>query len=155
MPGRGTVFYPYRRHCQRCPPWNDELAGSLRWQPVWPTAIDPYAHLDSRLLLRELDLELAASEAAKQSLTWAGNNAILNPLNPPQETSMDTDAMLRVMQMRTKAQEGTISDEELREAVRLLREGRTQAARTSANRTTKPKIDGAGVLALFGKPAAT
>ena len=50
---------------------------------------------------------------------------------------MTPDTLNRLAQLRMKSQEGTISLEEMKEAIRMLREDRANSARTSRGSTSK------------------
>lgn len=61
--------------------------------------------------------------------------------------ALDGDTAIQMADWRAKAIAGTISDDEMREFIRIVREGRVSAAATSAkSRAKKEPIDTASLL---------
>lgn len=124
-----TEWFPMRAVCAECssPFQHDAIPGSL-WNSLYHIGTNPYSHLPRPLLIREVEVLTKGQEL------------------------MAPELMLRAQELRTKAVSGTITDVELAEAVKLLREGRTQAARASSKSkgaSTGPKMSGDDVLSLF------
>lgn len=120
------------------PTWTDE---TYCWQELGPLA-----------LRREIGLmEVFAQRLHSPMLS--GYNSPTN--HPPELKLMQEDAqkvMVTLAEMRLKLSKGELSDEQLRDALKLLRQARVSAgAKSEKARTSKTPVDaGALMKQLFG-----
>lgn len=109
-----------------------------------------WAELPPPLLRRELTVLEEAMKRLTSGVSIWYNNRLRSTL--PWEPTMipDTEVINRLAQARYKLSQGTLTNEELREALRDLRQHRISAAEVSAkSRKAATPVDGNALLAQF------
>lgn len=140
--GRGD-WIPSRAPAAGEKPWplDDSTPGSLfsaygdwRWQ-----------------LLRELPRPLLWREVSLiERLTSAILRDYNSPTLPASESPMNQSLMQEIAMLRSKEAAGTLTDDELRAALRKMREGRVTASAVSAkSRAAKTPVDPEAALAAL------
>lgn len=144
-------WWPVRRSCENCPSTTEDiLPGSLA--DIWDPPVGRYAELPRAYLLRELELEPAWGMVVADSTVYEYTSSTLP--TQPMELKMDQDLQIKIAGYKAQSIAGTITDDQLREALKLLREDRMNAA--LASKSAKTKVSGPvpspdEVLAMFNK----
>lgn len=101
-------------------------------------------------ILRELPRPLLLRECQLVEDWTRAQLSCYNGATKPMEVQVNPTLMQEIAELRAKVAANTISDEELRKALRLMREGRVTAAVTSArSRAAKATVDPDAALAEF------
>ena len=142
-------WFPERRACSACPNWP-----SVETSSVWPGSLidwragwDAYQHDPFEGLSRQdLEWELTLLD---RGLTLAQ----FFPDNGANTEVTVSDMQTTIAELRAKSIQGIITDAELREAIRLLREDRIAAHATSARakaRKSSAPVDAGALANMFG-----
>lgn len=143
-PGRPFVFVI--RGAPGTPPaFIDSMSGSLFDLGEASWGLTGFTRLPRELLVRELDL--VGVDVAR----LLGHNSATQSMESPMSTLVLHNLTERIAELRSKVASNNISDEELREGLRLLRQQRVSASAISAkSRAAKgPAPSGDDVLAMF------
>jgi hypothetical protein len=142
QPAPLTFLHPVEEFPKTCP-------GSL----IGCSWIDTYSwkELPPLLLQRELAvLEQAVERLTRGESIWYNNNSQSSTVSKECLMQPSNEIINRLAQARYKLSKGELTNEELREALKDLRQHRMAAAETSAkSKAAKAPVDTAAILSKF------
>lgn len=139
----GEEYAVFKRACSACPPWpSAETMTSTPGSKIeWSESMHHFPAPFAGLTRQDLEWELHLLELWLTSPHFPRDNS------PQQEAHM-SELLNRIAELRAKSIADKITDAELQEALRLIRQDRVSAATTSAKSRAKKSAAPMNVEAL-------